>query len=445
MLANILALAVGLGSLALYMAAFFFPEVHRKNDFLWSGVGFFYALVLWFCARQITGLILLGQVACVALLGWLGWQMLVLRRSLTPTDLQTPVSVESLTQTTTQTCTQVKTKLRDGSLLKSIPTLAIRLKTLLQGGFINSTQNRTNPRARSRAVSQRKLNRRFEYEFIEDGLRNRSVHAAVSANLEKAPPTRAMAGPETMDLSKALSPPSPKEDTAAGLSPVEDSPDQGINMPESMDIAEHSIASEATDVLSEPPVAAISANINAAKAELSGIAEFPQPVAITPESATKNFAHQTLEKTIIIKDWIQELIASLTRPKPKYSMIELPPRPPSIPRPTAELSDLTVDEADEFEAAFAELDASEKKELDIIETAESGLEESLSAEIADDVEDPDAGLEEISGGDPDIEAAAIEASMRIDSDKRMESSVDAELLGDSAVNETGELVNRISS
>jgi hypothetical protein len=50
MLAYILAIAVAVSSLALYLAAFFLPEVHRKNDFIWSGVGLFYALVLWVCA-----------------------------------------------------------------------------------------------------------------------------------------------------------------------------------------------------------------------------------------------------------------------------------------------------------------------------------------------------------------------------------------------------------
>lgn len=84
MLAYILAIAVGLGSFALYMAAFFFPEVHRKHDFTWSGVGMFYALVLWVCAGRITGGVLLGQLASVALLGWFGWQTLLLRRELTP-------------------------------------------------------------------------------------------------------------------------------------------------------------------------------------------------------------------------------------------------------------------------------------------------------------------------------------------------------------------------
>jgi hypothetical protein len=91
MLAYVLALVVGLSSIALYMAAFFFPEVHRKHDFLWSGLGMFYALVLWVCAGRITGGVLLGQTASVALLGWLGWQTLVLRRQVAPVDQQTAV------------------------------------------------------------------------------------------------------------------------------------------------------------------------------------------------------------------------------------------------------------------------------------------------------------------------------------------------------------------
>jgi hypothetical protein len=91
MLAYVLALVIGLGSLALYLAAFFFPEVHRKNDFIWSGVGLFYALVLWVCAGRITGGVLLGQIASVALLGWFGWQTLTLRRLLVPQEQQTAI------------------------------------------------------------------------------------------------------------------------------------------------------------------------------------------------------------------------------------------------------------------------------------------------------------------------------------------------------------------
>ena len=91
MLAYVLALVIGIGSIAMYMAAFFFPEVHRKEDFIWSGVGLFYALVLWVCAGRITGGVLLGQLASVALLGWFGWQTLTLRRAIAAPEQQTPI------------------------------------------------------------------------------------------------------------------------------------------------------------------------------------------------------------------------------------------------------------------------------------------------------------------------------------------------------------------
>ena len=80
MLAYILAVVVGTGSVGLYLAAFFLPAVHRKQDFIWSGVGLFYALFLWLYARQVTGGVLVGQTASVVLLGWLTWQIFNLRR-----------------------------------------------------------------------------------------------------------------------------------------------------------------------------------------------------------------------------------------------------------------------------------------------------------------------------------------------------------------------------
>ncbi|WP_293112057.1 Ycf66 family protein [Moorena sp. SIO4G3] len=91
MLAYLLALVIALGSLVFYLAAFFLPEVHRKYDFIWSGVGLLYALVLWICAGRITGGVLIGQIAGVSLVGWLGWQTLTLRRALIPIDQQTPI------------------------------------------------------------------------------------------------------------------------------------------------------------------------------------------------------------------------------------------------------------------------------------------------------------------------------------------------------------------
>ena len=107
MLAYILALAVGLGSFALYMAAFFFPELHRKNDFIWSGVGLFYALVLWVYGSRITGGLLLGHAASVALLGWSISQTLQLRHQLTPEAQQTIPSTAAVTNPVKQVSTSV--------------------------------------------------------------------------------------------------------------------------------------------------------------------------------------------------------------------------------------------------------------------------------------------------------------------------------------------------
>ncbi len=81
MLAYILAIAIAFISLAIYLAAFLFPDIHRKDDFFWSGIGLFYALVLWLCASRITGAILLGQIASVSLIAWFSWQTVIYRRA----------------------------------------------------------------------------------------------------------------------------------------------------------------------------------------------------------------------------------------------------------------------------------------------------------------------------------------------------------------------------
>ncbi|NEP57843.1 MAG: hypothetical protein F6K31_12600 [Symploca sp. SIO2G7] len=91
MMSYVLALVIGLGSFTFYMAAFFFPEVHRKSDFYLSGGGLFYTLVLWVCAGRITGWVLLSQIVSVALLCWLGWQTLTLRRTLISPEQRTPI------------------------------------------------------------------------------------------------------------------------------------------------------------------------------------------------------------------------------------------------------------------------------------------------------------------------------------------------------------------
>lgn len=115
MLTYLLAIVVGLASFSLYMAAFFFPEVHRRYDLIWSGVGMFYALILWVCAERITGGLLLGQIASVALLGWFGYQTLQLRHQQTPISERTllPVSATSPLDVVRVTVQQLRSSFRE--------------------------------------------------------------------------------------------------------------------------------------------------------------------------------------------------------------------------------------------------------------------------------------------------------------------------------------------
>ena len=82
MLSYALAIAVALSSLVLFSTAFLMSDLHSQDDFLWSGVGLFYALVLWYCAKNITGAVLLGQAAATALLVSYNWQTLKLRKAI---------------------------------------------------------------------------------------------------------------------------------------------------------------------------------------------------------------------------------------------------------------------------------------------------------------------------------------------------------------------------
>jgi hypothetical protein len=127
MLAQALALAVAIGSIAIYLTAFFFPRIHRKNDFIWSGVGLFYGLVLWVFARRITGGLLLGHVASVALLGWFGWQTMSLRRQVAPLVQQTPIPVP------TTVPEEIPTAISQGLDAKRIAEPVTKVKS---GGFM---------------------------------------------------------------------------------------------------------------------------------------------------------------------------------------------------------------------------------------------------------------------------------------------------------------------
>ncbi|NJN24354.1 MAG: hypothetical protein HC810_08200 [Acaryochloridaceae cyanobacterium RL_2_7] len=91
MLTLLLAWTIALGSLAIFVAGMIFPELSKKNDLIWVGIGLFYALILWANAGKMGGGLVLGQTAGVSMMVWLGIQTMTQRRELTSEDKKTPV------------------------------------------------------------------------------------------------------------------------------------------------------------------------------------------------------------------------------------------------------------------------------------------------------------------------------------------------------------------
>ncbi len=83
MLAYFLAGIMAFISLVLLSNGMISPKIHRQDDFLWSGLGLFYALVLWICAGRFTGAVLLGQLAGVAVTIAFMWENRQLRKVIT--------------------------------------------------------------------------------------------------------------------------------------------------------------------------------------------------------------------------------------------------------------------------------------------------------------------------------------------------------------------------
>ncbi|MEO0758107.1 MAG: Ycf66 family protein [Cyanobacteria bacterium J06648_16] len=333
MLPKLLAIVIGTGSFAFYMAAFFVPEVHRKSDFIWSGVGLFYAVVLWFCAGQMGGAEILGQTAAVALLTWLGWQTLLLRRTTTPAPQQTPLRFGSA-RTAKQRLTA-----------SSRPTM--------------------------------------EYEFVEDG---------VAVTVGDAEPPQAVAvdpigtlvvpaavvpdvgaaesGESTADLAEG--------ETAEGEAVRSQSRKQAIPERETLEPEPQTVLPEQTDEAwsdelndlgpvgpGATPSAQAGSPMPSAGALLSGIRSIlgrqkkaPQPMVELPPRPPS--------------------IPSLNKKKGSQPMVELPPRPRSIPRPdqdapptnsaATDIADSKTDSAVNRPAAAAEV---EPLETATLETATS--------------------------------------------------------------------------
>lgn len=210
MLAYILALAVGLGSLGIYLAAFFLPEIHRKIDFYWSGVGLFYALMLWVCAGRLTGGVLLGQIAAVSLLGWFCWQTLTLRRQLVPSQQQTelPTTAE-LQSKMSGLLTSVKDK---------IPGIASKSKQPKKASVANTTV----PKAVPTAVTGEAAPAVVPTPVVEDWVsEDETIIVSEPTVTIKPSPFEAIAHPESTPNDQSQNIPSPPPPTTEPEKPTD--------------------------------------------------------------------------------------------------------------------------------------------------------------------------------------------------------------------------------
>jgi hypothetical protein len=274
MLAHILGILVGLGSFTLYMAAFFFPEVHRRHDFFWSGLGLFYASVLWFCAEQMSATEVIGQTASVVLLGWFGWQTLTLRRKRTPLDLQTPVTKNSWANFRQELLSLAEDFIRQTPLRRFLPP----------------SQGKPSPLTAESSEFRASSLKDVGYEFLDE--------------LEPAEPQDAVHGRRKF---------SPLAAEAGNVSSV----------PEGK-----SFTATASQI---PSPEAATANHSGATSTAPQRSTRPQRSATSSKGLPKKPSKPiTLwEKAVVVKNWLVEVVTSVKAPKPQKPVIEIPPRPPS--------------------------------------------------------------------------------------------------------------------
>jgi hypothetical protein len=218
MLAYILALVVGTGSIGVYLAAFFLPEIHRKSDFYWSGVGLFYALVLWVCAGRITGGVLLGQVASVTLLGWFGWQTLTLRRELTPKMQQTdlPSTEEATEKVLTEAKNLTENLKTQASKVSSSDTVSQLSQKL--GGLFNNLKGQVEGKLKPTKESKAKP------IYVRKGVSSQTTPPASSPTEDLSTKTEATSPTSEVTITE-ISPKDPQLEITAESSPTSETPE----------------------------------------------------------------------------------------------------------------------------------------------------------------------------------------------------------------------------
>ncbi|MBE9157842.1 hypothetical protein IQ265_13560 [Nodosilinea sp. LEGE 06152] len=288
---QVLAIAVWLGSIAMYGAAFFFPEVHRRHDFFWSGVGGFYGLVLWFSAVQTSPTELLGHLASVVLLGWLGWQTLTLRRKRTPLDLQTPLTPDSWSTFGRQLQQSVL------NLLKATPLRR----------WLPETETGRRPGDPAIAISEIRVSslKDVDYEFVDElePVSHRSNAAKTdSEKIDAGKPGSARTGGRTPKPTVAESASAPTPASAKTKRPPRFAKRSGAD----------------------------SERVSPQKSPVP-----PAPLTSPPMASPQKPA--TLGARLTgLKAWVGDVVKAKTTPKPKRAVIEIPPRPSPLAKKKAQ-------------------------------------------------------------------------------------------------------------
>ncbi len=355
MLAHVLAVLLGLSSFIFYMAAFFYPEVHRRIDFWISALGTVCAVVLWFCAGQMTVPVVLAQLLLIVLLATLGWQTLSIRREKTPVYQQTPVVL-----TPEVVSDWAKNKINQ---LRIAPDDNVR-PVRPQNPSLNATSAE-----RFRQTLDPRRRPVYDYEFVEDGILLEADESAVADPLIEIDQVRADVVPPSAEAEVivAIAPPeAPPEDQAepdpleaanAIAEPVIESaiePATKSVMKPAVELAVESIAADSEDLL-EPDTESDAesdddwgletedswADVPKATFFQENSTDSPNQTLSNPQTTNQsklNKKPSALAIPIILLGWIKDVAVSFTKPKPPKPIIEIPRRdiPAAIVEPTAE-------------------------------------------------------------------------------------------------------------
>lgn len=375
--AHLLAALVGIGSVCFYGSAFFYPEVNRPRDYVWSGLGLVYAALLWIGAAQMTAAILLGQAVAAVLLFVLGWQTLSIRRAKTPVYQQTPVVI-----TPEVAGNWAKNKINDLRIAPAEP-VPLKLEKRSFDEFSKGTLgDRSDPRRRPR----------YEYEFVDDGVWD-EVSETVDEQHEEMLPIEEVPSAIANVISVEVPAPVKGEETADDEFVEDESvEDESLETAQARESIVSSEVTEEVDSFGEPE------NVGLDEVEEVGSFEELEEVALEPSLETlgedsriaeeegverientltredalawdddswmdeplmegpqssdaraerpkvgevevKNVGAIAKEKPsliavpIILIGWVKDVFTSLAKPKPSKPVIEIPRREPSPSQP----------------------------------------------------------------------------------------------------------------